>query len=126
MSPILKQISHTHRSIVSCKGMLVKSDSVSKLSIKGSESKLCCSSANVKESLIVYSLVVRGSNIAIKNFASLFVGVLMADKIGLKDGRPSVIILWTLAKPYIIPGLEPDEIKSLYCSMDISFLSLDE
>ena len=106
--------------------MLVKGDSISKLSIKGSESKLCCSCANVKESLIVYSLVVRGSNIGIKNFASLFVGVLMADKIGPKDGRPSVIILWTLAKPYIIAGLEPEEIKSLYCSMEISFLSLED
>ena len=105
--------------------MLVKGDSISKLSIKGSESKLCCSCANVKESL-VYSLVVRGSNIGIKNFASLFVDVLMAEKIGPKDGRPSVIILWTLAKPYIIAGLEPEEIKSLYCSMEISFLSLED
>ena len=32
----------------------------------------------------------------------------MADKIGLKDGRLSVTTLWTLAKPYIIPGLEPE------------------
>ena len=95
----------SHRSIVSCKGMLVKSDSISNLAIASSKSKLWSSSANVKESLIVYSLVVRGSSIGTKNFASLYVGVLMADKIGLKDGRPSVTLLWSLAKPYIIPGL---------------------
>ena len=41
---------------------------------------------------------------------------------GLKDGSQSVIILWTLAKPYIIPGLEPEDLKSLYCSMKISLL----
>ena len=72
----------------------------------------------------MYSLVVRGSSIGTKNYASLHVGVPMADKIGSKDGRPSVTILWTLAKSYIIPGLEPEGFKSLYCSMEISFLSL--
>ena len=72
----------------------------------------------------MYSLVVRGSSIGTKNFASLYVGVPMADKISLKDGRPSVTIVWTLAKPYTIPGLEPEGLKTLYCSMEISFLSL--
>ena len=105
--------------------MLVKSDSVSKLVITSLESKLGSSSANVKESLIVYSLVVRGSSIRTKNLASLYVGVPMTDKIGLGDGRPSVTILWTLAEPYIIiPGLEPEGFKFLYCSVEISFLSL--
>ena len=72
----------------------------------------------------MYSLVVRGSSIETKNFASLYVGVPMADKIGQKDVRSSVTILWILAEPYIIPGLEPEGFKSLYCSMEISFLSL--
>ena len=45
----------------------------------------------------MYSLVVRGSRIGTKNSASLYVGIPMADEIGLKDGRPSVTILWTLA-----------------------------
>ena len=36
----------------------------------------------------MYSLVSRGSSIGTKNFASLYVGVPMADKIGVKDGRP--------------------------------------
>ena len=78
--------------------MLVMSDSISKLAIISFESKLWSSSANVKDSLIVYSLVVRGFSIGTNNFASVFVGVPMADKIGLKDGRTSVTVLWTLAK----------------------------
>ena len=44
----------------------------------------------------MYSLVVRGSSIGTKNFASVYVGVPMADKIGLKGSRPSVTILWTV------------------------------
>ena len=65
-----------------------------------------------------------GSSTGTKNFTSLYVGVPMADKIGLKDGRPSVTILWTLAEPNIIPGLQPEGGKSLYCSMETSILSL--
>ena len=67
----------------------------------------------------MYSLIVRGCSIGTKNFASLHVGVPMADKIGLKDARPSVTILLTLAEPYIIPGLQPEGLKSLYCLMKI-------
>ena len=67
----------------------------------------------MKESLIVYYLVVTGSSIETKNFERLYVGVPMADKIGLKDGKQSVTILWTLANPYIIPDLEPEGLKSL-------------
>ena len=52
----------------------------------------------MKGSLIVYSLVVRGSSIGSKNLAGLYVGVPMADKIGLKDGRSSLTIICTLAK----------------------------
>ena len=48
----------------------------------------------------------------------------MVDKTGLEDGKPSVTIICTLAEPYIIQGLGPEELKSLYYSMDISFLSL--
>ena len=50
----------------------------------------------------MYSLVVRGSSIGTKDFASLYVDVAMEDKIGLTDGRASVTILWTSAEPYII------------------------
>ena len=61
---------------------------------------------------MVYSLDVRSSSIETKNFASLYVGVPMGDKIGLKDERQYVTIFWTLAKQYIIPGLEPEGLKS--------------
>ena len=61
----------------------------------------------------MYYLVVTGSSIETKNFESLYVGVPMADKIGPKDGRQSVTILWTLANPCIIPDLEPEGLKSL-------------
>ena len=48
----------------------------------------------------------------------------MADKMSLKDGRPHVTILWTLAKLYIIPGLEPEGLKSIYClNGDFFFVS---
>ena len=69
--------------------------SISKLAIISFESKLV---KNMKESLIVYSLVVRDCSIGTKNLASFYVGVPMADKLGLKDGRPPVAIFWTLAK----------------------------
>ena len=71
----------------------------------------------------MYSLVVRNSSIGTKNFASLYVGVPMVDK-GLKNGRPSVTILWTLAEPQIIPGIEPEGLKSLYGLIEISFFCL--
>ena len=101
--------------------MLGKSYSISKLAITTLEPKLLSSSGNVKQSLMLYSLVVRGSSIGTKNFASLYVGVPIADKIGLK--LSSVTILWTLAEPYIIPGLESEGLKSLYYSMEIFFVS---
>ena len=72
----------------------------------------------------MHSLVVSGSTIGIKNFASLYVGVQMADRIGLKHGRSSVTVLWTLAKAYLFSGLDPEGLKSLYCSTEISFLFL--
>ena len=72
----------------------------------------------------MYSLVVRGSSIGTKNFGSLYIGVTMADKIGLKDRRLSVAIFWTLGEPFIIPFFEPEGIKSLYCSIEISLLSV--
>ena len=74
----------TQRSIVSCNGMLVKSYSISKVAMTSFESKLWSSSANVRESLIVFLLVVRGSSVGTKNLASLYVDVPMGDKIGSK------------------------------------------
>ena len=48
--------------------MLVKSDSISRLAITSLEWKLWSYSANVKESLTVYSLVVKDSSTGTKNF----------------------------------------------------------
>ena len=48
----------------------------------------------------------------------------MVDKIGLKGGKPSAKILWNLTESYINPDLEPDGLKLLLCSMEISFFSL--
>ena len=47
--------------------------------------------------------IARFSIKGIRDFALLYVGVLMADSIGL-IGHPC---LWTLGNPYSIPGLEP-------------------
>ena len=104
--------------------MMTKSDFVSQLVIKSLQSKLWNSSSNMKEPLILYSLVVRGSSIGTKNFTSFYVDVTMTDKRDLKDGRLSLAILWTLAETYIIPVFEPEALKSLYCSIEICFLSL--
>lgn len=104
--------------------MVMESDSISKLAISSLELKLQNSSANVNESLIVYLLVVRGTGNGTKIFASFSVDLPMADEIGRKDGRPPVRVLRTLLKPNIIPGLQPKMLKSLYCLLEISFLSL--
>ena len=85
----LKKLS-TQRSTVSCKVMLVKSYYTSKLAITSLESRLWSSSTIAKKSLIVNSLVARHFTIGTKNFAILYVGVRVADKIGLQDGKPSV------------------------------------
>ena len=61
----------------------------------------------MKDSLIDSSLVVRGSIIGTKNFATLYVSVSMTDKIGVKDGKPSVTIFWNLAEPYVAMGRKP-------------------
>ena len=57
----------TQRSIVSCKGILVKSDSTSKLVITKLESQFESSFANENESLIVYSFKVKAASNGTKN-----------------------------------------------------------
>ena len=49
-----------------------------------------------------------------QNFAILYVGVPISDKIGRKGGTPSLMVLCVLARPYKIPGLDPTECKFLY------------
>ena len=76
--------------MVSLRGMLVKSELISMLPMKLLESCSTNSEAKLNESLTVYLLVVNGSNIGTKYFASLCVGVCKADKIGLKGGQPLI------------------------------------
>ena len=71
---LLNKIS-TQRSIVSFKGILVNRDSMSKLAITRLESNVKSSSERGNESLIVYSLDVKGASKGTKNFAILYVGV---------------------------------------------------
>ena len=67
------------------------------------------------ESFPVYSLTVNSLRINTKNFARLSTAVPIADRIGQKDGISFVdeFYLWTLHKPYMIPGLLPTGFKSL-------------
>ena len=87
--------------------MLVNNDSTSRLAIKRELSYFVISLAKLKESLTVNSLWVKGSKIGIKNFARLYPGVLIAERIGLNLGILSTTGLWTSGLPYRIPGLEP-------------------
>ena len=60
-------------------------------------SKLTTSSANENESWTENSLTVKGDKIGTKNFARLYVGVSIADKMGQNEGQLSMIGLCTLA-----------------------------
>ena len=86
------------------KGDVSKSESISKLPMK-LESCPTISVAKLNETLTVYLLLVNGSKISTKYFASLYVGVCKSDKIGMKGGQPLTHFLCTLQEPYIIPGL---------------------
>ena len=63
----------------------------------GSWSAICL--ANSKLFFHVYILVVIGSRRETRNLAGLYVGVLIADMIGLKGGQLSTNCLWTLQRP---------------------------
>ena len=55
-----------------------------------------------------------------KNFARLYVSVPIADNIGRKGGVSCVdeLYLWTLHKPYMIPGLLPTGTKYLWSAFE--------
>ena len=65
-------------SIISSRGLLVKSESTSKLPIDNEGSCSQISSAKRNESLTVYSFLIKISNIGTKNLARLYVGVCKA------------------------------------------------
>ena len=79
--------------------MLVKRDSTSRLAMKTLGSWSAISLENLELFFIVYILVVIGSRRGTRNVASLYVGVLIADIIGLKGGQLSTNCLWTLQRP---------------------------
>ena len=89
--------------------MLVNSDSASRLAIKRKLSYFVISLAKLKSFLTVNLLWVKGSKIDIRNFARLYPGVLIAERIGLNLGILSTTGLWTYGLLYKIPGLEPTE-----------------
>ena len=95
--------------------MFLKSESISKLPMKLLGFCYTPSVAKLNESLTVYLLVVTGSKLGTKYFASLYVGVCKAEKIGLKGGQRSTNFLCTLQKPYIIPGLVPTWFQISLC-----------
>ena len=88
---------------------------MSKLPMKLLESCLTISVVKLNESLTVYLLVVNGSKIGTKNFASFYAGICKADKIGLKVINT---YLCTLQEPYIVPGLVPTVLRCLRVSSD--------
>ena len=88
-----------HTLVVSSNGMLVKRDSTSRMAMKSPGSWSAISLANSKLFFTVYIWVVIGCRRGTRNFARLFVGILIADIIGLKGGQLSANCLWTLQRP---------------------------
>ena len=78
--------------------MLIKRDSTSRLVMKSPGSWSAISLANSKLFFTVYILVVIGSRRGTRNLARLYVGVLIADIMGLKSGQLSTNCLWTLQR----------------------------
>ena len=72
---------------------------MSKLAMIQSVSKLTISSENESESWTVNSLTVKGDKIGTKNFARMYVGVPIVNKMGQKEWQLSMISLCKLAIP---------------------------
>ena len=84
----------------SSRGILVKNESTFKLPMKLLESCSTISVAKLNESLNVYLLVVNGSKIGTKYFASLCVSVCKANKIAMTGGYSLTHFLCTLQEHY--------------------------
>ena len=93
--------------MISSSGMLINKESTSRLAKNKLGSFSQISSAKWNETVTVYSFWVKGVKNGSKNFASLYVGVPIAYKIGWKGGRPFLISLCTFPNPYKTPGLDP-------------------
>ena len=73
--------------MVSSNEMLVKRLSTSKLALIQLASKLATSSANENESRTVNPLTVKGDKIGTKNFARIYAGMSIADKMDRKERK---------------------------------------
>ena len=76
--------------------MLVNSESTSRLAMNNLESCETISLAKENETLVVSSLDVILDKIGNKNFANLYVGVPIADKMGIYAGKLSMQGLYTI------------------------------
>ena len=85
--------------MVSSNGMLVKRLSTSKLALIQVASKLTTFSANENESRTVNPSTVKVDKIGTKNFARLYAGMSIADKMDRQERQLSMIGLCTLALP---------------------------
>ena len=70
----------------SLRGMLVKSESTSKLPIGTRWVLLTNLFSKLNESLTLFSFLVKGINMKTKGLARLYAGVCKADKIGRNEG----------------------------------------
>ena len=78
-------------STVSAKGMLVKRESTSRLAIVRAGSCKRASVANENESFAVYLLLVYSFKMVFRCCESLYVGLLIADRIGRSFGMPLTV-----------------------------------
>ena len=67
-------------------------------------------------SLTVNSIDVTEVILKTKNFGTLYDGVPIAERMGLKGGHLSTMFSCTLQKPYKTPGLDPTASIFLCCS----------
>ena len=67
-------------------------------------------------------LWVKGSKTGVKNFARLYLGVLIEERIGLNLGTLSTTGLWAFGLLYRIPGLEPT--GKILCNSSLLILLL--
>ena len=120
------RINRRHSSlIVSSKGMFVNNDSTSRPAIYRLWSWLTTSLAKSKKFFTVNSLVVSGDKIGFRYLANKYVGVFIADKIGLNFGVLLTTVLCTLGLPYKIPGVVPTGqiLSNSFSEIFSSFLS---
>ena len=106
-------------SMVYSRWVLVKSEFMSKLTMKLPESWWTITVTKINKSLTVYLLVVNHSEIGPKNFGNLYVGVCKVGKFSLKGRHPSTHSACTLQEPYVIPSLVSTSFKFLRVSSDM-------